>query len=110
MRSVFYGTALVCLLAGLLAFATAPAVAQTSNQLMQKTATTIDKNQSANSGNVGFFGEAKAGASQSPMASSLIDCQRAQLARYCAMPDWALRLGKDRYSPGHDELNSGPLF
>jgi hypothetical protein len=103
MRSVFYGTVLVCLLAGLLAFAAAPAVAQASNQLIQKTATTIqDKGPSSNSGNMGFSGEAKAGASQSPMANSLIDCQRAQLGIYCALPQWAIgngTSGKDRHSP-----------
>jgi hypothetical protein len=105
MRSVFYATVLVCLLAGLLAFATAPAAAQTFNQLTQKTATSIDKDSSANSGNVGFSREAKAGANSPSMSNSMIDCQRALLGKYCALPQWAIgneTYGKDRYSPGHD--------
>jgi hypothetical protein len=106
MKSIFYGTVLVCLLAGLLAFATTLAVAQTSNQSIQDTAATIqDEGSSANSDHVGFSGEAKAGMSQSPMANSLIDCQRAMLGRFCAEPEWAIGKGKDRLSPGHDELN-----
>ena len=74
MRSVFYGTVLVCLLAGLLAFATAPAVAQTSNQLMQKTAATIEhKGPVTNPGEIGFSDETKAGASQQSQANGLED-------------------------------------
>ncbi len=70
MRSVFYGTVLVYLLAGLVAFATAPAVAQTtSTQLMQKTAPTIEhKGPATNPGEMGFSGQAKAGVSQPSQA------------------------------------------
>ncbi len=110
MRKVFYGTLLVYLLASLLAFSAAPALAQTtSNQLTQKTATTIEHQApSANSGNMGFSGEAKAGASSPNMSNSLINCQRALLGEYCALPQWELGIGK--FSPGRDELNSGPVF
>jgi hypothetical protein len=105
MRSVFYATVLVCLLAGLLAFATAPAAAQTFNQLTQKTAITIEhKDSSANSGNMGFSGEAKAGANSPNMSNSMMDCQRAMLGKFCALPQWAIgngTSGKDRSSPGH---------
>lgn len=66
MRSVFYVTVLVCLLSGLLAFATAPAVAQmTSDQMMQKSLPTIEhKGPVGAPGVTGFSGEAKSGASQ----------------------------------------------
>jgi hypothetical protein len=94
MRSIFYGTVLVCLLAGLLAFSTAPAAAETaSNQLTQETATMGHKDQSANPGNVDFSGQAKAGANSPNMSNSLIDCQRAQLGKYCSMPQWAIGKG-----------------
>ncbi|MGO9119588.1 MAG: hypothetical protein ACLQPD_18510 [Desulfomonilaceae bacterium] len=75
MRSVFYGTVLVYLLAGLVAFATAPAVAQTtSNKSIQKTAPTIEhKGPVTNPGEIGFSGEAKVGASQQSQANGLED-------------------------------------
>ncbi len=62
MRSIFYGTALMCLLSGLLAFATAPALANTSDQLTQNkaTATIGHRGPSANSGEKGFSSESKA--------------------------------------------------
>lgn len=72
MRSVFYVTVMVCLLSGLLAFGTAPAVAQTmSDQMMQKTGPTIEhKGPVASPGETGFSGEAKSGGSQQMGASS----------------------------------------
>jgi hypothetical protein len=66
MRSVFYVTVMVCLLSGLLAFTTAPAVAQMmSDQIMQNSGPTIEhKGPVAGPTHMGFSGEAKAGASE----------------------------------------------
>jgi hypothetical protein len=66
MRSVFYVTVLACLLSGLLVFAAAPAVAQMmSNQMMQKSGPTVEHQvPTAGPTEMGFSGEAKAGASQ----------------------------------------------
>ncbi len=106
MRSVFYGTAVVFVLAVLVAFAIAPSVAKASNQLVQQTATTIEhKDATQNPDNAGFSGAAQAGANQSPIANSLINCQRAMLGKFCALPGWALGnqgATNNRYNSGHE--------
>ncbi|MGO9119587.1 MAG: hypothetical protein ACLQPD_18505 [Desulfomonilaceae bacterium] len=62
MRIVFYRTVLVYLFAGLLAFATAPAVAQTTlNQGIPKTGPVSHKGPVENPREKGFSGEVKAG-------------------------------------------------
>ncbi len=106
MRRVFYGTAMVCMLAFLVAFATAPSVAKASNQLIQQAATKIEnKDATQNSGPGQFSGEAQAGPNQSPMGNSVIDCQRAMLGKFCALPGWALGnqgATNNRYNLGHE--------
>ncbi len=103
MRSVFYRTIMVYFFVGLFALAMAPIAAQaTSNQLTKETVATVDHSgPGANTGNMGFSAEAKAGASQSPMANSLIDCQKALLGKFCALPAWELGRGTsgDRHGP-----------
>ncbi len=61
MKRLLYGLVLTCLVSGLIAFATAPTLAQTSDQSTQKTGTTIEhRGPTANPSEMGSSGQSKA--------------------------------------------------